>query len=73
MSQQRHYRLVQQRSTPISFGRTKFTHQLEETVQRHTKPTLQRGLGFGETTSSGEVNSGTRDSSFGKKWICFCV
>ena len=37
---------------------------------RQTKPTLQRGLGFGGTTLShdahGRLDSGTRESSLGK-------
>jgi hypothetical protein len=75
LSHQRHHRLVQQRSTPASFGRAKFQtlRQPEETMLRQTKPILQRGLGFGGTTTSsdagvsgGRLESGTRESSIGK-------
>lgn len=75
MSQQRHHRLVHQRSTPISIGRTKFQtpRQNEETMLRQAKPLLQRGLGFGGTTishdgggSTSRLESGTRESSLGK-------
>lgn len=74
MSQQRHHRLVHQRSTPISIGRTKFQtpRQSEETMLRQVKPLLQRGMGFGGTTisceaggSSYRLESGTRESSLG--------
>lgn len=72
MSQQRHQRLVHQRSTPISIGRTKFQtpRQPEETMLRQAKPMLQRGMGFGGTTISNDggvisyrFEPGTRESS----------
>lgn len=70
LSHQRHHRLVHQRSTPASFGRTKFQlpRQQDETMLRQTKPMLQRGMGFSGTTSSdaGRLDSGTRESSLGK-------
>lgn len=77
MSQQRHHRLVHQRSTPVSIGRTKFQtpRQSEETMLRQVKPMLgqmQRGMGFGGTTVSSEGvgayrhESGTRESSLGE-------
>lgn len=75
MSQQRHHRLIHQRSTPSSIGRTKFQtpRQTEETMLRQVKPLLQRGMGFGGTTLSSEaggssyrLESGTRESSLGK-------
>lgn len=77
MSQQRyHQRLIHQRSTPVSIGRTKFqtTRQTEETMLRQVKPLLQRGLGFGGTTISHDTGgsscrSGTRESSIGNKYI----
>lgn len=79
MSQQRHHRLVHQRSTPVSIGRTKFQtpRQTEETMLRQVKPMLgqmHRGMGFGGTTFSSEgggggsayrLDSGTRESSIG--------
>jgi hypothetical protein len=71
LSHHRHHRLVQQRSTPASFGRAKFQtpRQPEETMLRQTKPMLQRGLGFGGTThDSARLDSGTRESSLGE---CF--
>lgn len=76
MSQQRHYRLVHQRSTPSSIGRSKFqtTRQAEEALLR--KPMLQRGMGFSGATSSGDAGSshfksesGTTESSFGEYMI----
>lgn len=75
MSQQRHHRLIHQRSTPVSIGRTKFQtpRQSEETMLRQVKPLLQRGMGFGGTTiscetggSSYRLETGTRESSLGK-------
>jgi hypothetical protein len=73
MSQQRHQRLVHQRSTPASIGRTKFQtpRQTEETMLRQAKPMLQRGMGFGGTTISSDggnyrLETGTRESSLGK-------
>lgn len=38
-------------------------------MMRQTKPTLQRGLGFGGTTvhdTHGKLDSGTRESSLGE-------
>lgn len=82
MSQQR-YRLIHQRSTPISIGRTKFqtTRQTEETMLKQVKPLLQRGLGFGGTTISHDTGAGscrleseTRESSIGKaKTPIYCI
>lgn len=74
MSHQRHQRLVHQRSTPASFGRSKFQtpRQSEETLMRQCKPMLQRGLGFGGTTLSGEghrIDGGTRESSIGERGL----
>jgi hypothetical protein len=75
LSQHRHHRLVHQRSTPISIGRQKYQtpRQTEETMLRQSKPTLQRGIGFGGTTiscdssgHSGKPEFGTRESSLGK-------
>ncbi|CAO1318893.1 unnamed protein product [Diamesa tonsa] len=69
LSQQRHHRLVHQRSTPASFGRTpkfQLPRQLEESLLRQNKPLLQRGLGFGGSTiegSSSILDGGTRESS----------
>lgn len=74
LSQQRHSRLVHQHSTPSSIGRNKFQspRQPDERMMRQIKPLLQRGLGFGGTTSEGgagssqRLESGTRESSIGK-------
>lgn len=75
MSQQR-YRLIHQCSMPnsISFKKSFTSRQGEETMLNSTKPLLQRGLGFGGTTtfntlgdSSYKLESGTRESSIGKR------
>lgn len=81
LSQQRHNRLVHQRSTPISIGRNKFQapRQPEERMLRQAKPLLQRGTGFGSNSNSSDAGgtssshhprfeSGTRESSLGERY-----
>lgn len=69
---QRHQRLIHQRSTPASIGRTskfQLPRQSEETLARLSKPMLQRSYGLsgsGSGGSSNKLDSGTRESSIGE-------